>query len=277
YLGQQEKPYGEFEIKADLTVGCSHFVLASERNRLARGSLRQGVIQNGVDTEAFRPAWIQETSALDLRRGYGLEEKKVVLYTGKIRESKGVGLLWAAMKEVFRRDVRAVLVLAGGTGFGYKRVNKKTIFLNHLQREMQDYRDRVLFLGFIPPQEIPKIYLLGDVFVAPSQLEEGLGMVFLEASASGLPVIGTRQGGIPEAVIDQKTGLLLREKDNVTELSEKIINLLEHPEYGKELGHNGRQFMVDHFAWPKVAEATEALYDSLFSERPAYGTFGQGK
>jgi spore coat protein SA len=112
---------------------------------------------------------------------------------------------------------------------------------------------------------MPDIYLLGDVFVAPSQLEEGLGLVFLEASAGGLPIISTRQGGIPEVVIHEKTGLLLDRKDDVSELTEKILGLLREPEYRRQLGERGRQTMADHFSWPRIAETTETLYDSLLN------------
>ena len=111
---------------------------------------------------------------------------------------------------------------------------------------------------------MPRIYLLGDVFTAPSQLEEGLGMVFLEASACGLPILSTQQGGIPEVVIHEKTGLLLAQKDDATELAEKILYLLEHPEYGRELGEKGRQRVVENFSWTKIAESTEGLYNSFF-------------
>ena len=128
---------------------------------------------------------------------------------------------------------------------------------------MAPWQDRVRFLGFIRPQEMPAIYLLGDVFVAPSQLEEGLGLVFLEASACGLPIISTRQGGIPEVVVHEKTGLLLAKKDDVSELSEKILGLLREPEVRRQLGEEGRQYMEDHFSWTRIAEATERLYDSL--------------
>lgn len=263
YLGEREKPHGEFEIKADLTVACSHFIMESEKNRLVRGSRRQAVVYNGVDTEVFLPPWMMEIETQRVRQHYGVTNKKVVLYTGKIRESKGVGLLVTAMKEVFRQEPEAMLVLTGGTGFGYKRANKKTAFTEYLQKEIEPYRDRILILGFIPPQEMPRVYLLGDIFAAPSQLEEGMPLVFLEAASSGLPVIGTRLGGTPESLIDGKTGILLQEKDNVAELSDKILYLLRHPEYGRELGKNGRAFMESHFSWMHVAETIERLYDAL--------------
>ncbi|MBA4395263.1 MAG: hypothetical protein C0407_17065, partial [Desulfobacca sp.] len=190
YLGRFEKPHGDFEVKADLTLACSRFLLEKEKDRMGRGSGQQAVVYNGVDTEVFLPRWQKEKEAADMRRSYGLEGKKVVLYTGKIRESKGVMVLFSAMKQVFSQDPKIHLVLAGGTGFGYKRADKRTDFYDRLQREIEPFGDRVLLLGFTPPQNMPRIYLLGDIFVAPSQLEEALGMVFLEASSCGLPLIG---------------------------------------------------------------------------------------
>lgn len=262
YLGRREKPHGEFEIPSDLFVGCSRFVVQGERERLARGSGGQAVIYNGVDTERFRPRWMHPAETEEARRRLGLVEKSVVLYAGKIRESKGVGVLWRAMKEVFRQDPSAVLLLAGGTGFGM-RAERKTEFSRELGREMESFGKRVLRLGFVPPREMPGVYLLGDVFTAPSQLEEGLGMVFLEASSTGLPIVSTRQGGIPEVVLDGQTGLLLAEKDNAAELAEKILLLLRNPARRMELGREGRERVVQHFSWPKIGRATEEIYSRL--------------
>jgi spore coat protein SA len=263
YLGRLERPSRPFFNEADLFLGCSRFVVESEKNRLAVGTPRREVLYNGVAIDDFRPPWTDREETREVRGRHGLLGKKVVLYSGKLRESKGVGVLARAMGEVFRREPEAVWVLAGGTGFGYRRENKKTDFSEGLRKELAPWLDRVRFLGFIRPPEMPPVYLLGDVFVAPSQLEEGLGLVFLEASACGLPIISTRQGGIPEVVVHEKTGLLLTTKDDVSELAEKILDLLREPEVGRQLGERGRQFMEDHFSWTRIAEATERLYDSL--------------
>ena len=257
YLGRLERPSGPFINEADLFLGCSRFVVEAEKNRLAVGTPGQAVLYNGVDTQAFRPLWLDPEETRKARERQGLVGKKVVLYAGKIREAKGVGVLARAMGEVFQRDPEAVWVLAGGTGFGYQRENKKTDFSERLRMELAPWRDRVRFLDFIRPQEMPAVYLLGDVFVAPSQLQEGLGLVFLEASAVGLPIISTRQGGIPEVVVHEKTGLLLTRKEDVSELTEKILALLREPEYRRQLGERGRQSMEDHFSWTRIAEATE--------------------
>jgi spore coat protein SA len=263
YLGRFEKPHGVFEVPADLTLACSRFLLEAEKNRMVCGSKQQAVVYNGVDTEAFQPAWMIKKEATNLRGQYGLEGKKIVLYTGKIRESKGVKILFEAMKQVFPREPRSHLVLAGGTGFGYQRTDKKTDFSVRLQQEIKHWSGRVTMIPFTPPQDMPRIYLLGDVFAAPSQLEEALGMVFLEASACGLPLIGTAQGGIPEILKDGETGYLLREKDNTAELTARILDLLQNPGKALELGGKGRQFMEDHFSWPRIAATLEGLYDTL--------------
>jgi spore coat protein SA len=265
YLGRFEKPHGIFEVPADLTLACSRFLLDEEKNRMVCGSKQQAVVYNGVDTEAFQPAWTRKKETADLRGHYGLEGKKVVLYTGKIRESKGVMILFAAMKQVFSQEPRAHLVLAGGTGFGYKRTDKRTDFYNRLQQEIAPFRNRVTMIPFTPPQDMPRIYLLGDVFAAPSQLAEALGMVFLEASACGLPIIGTAQGGIPEIVKDGETGHLLREKDNIEELRSNILELLQDPERARAMGEKGRQVMEDFFSWSRIAATLEDRYDALAS------------
>ena len=107
-----------------------------------------------------------------------------------------MGLLVAAMARVWEQVPRAALVLAGGTEFGRGRTDRETPFLKELRRRLAGTRGRVILTGFIPPAQISRAYLLGDIFVGPSQNEEGMGMVFLEASASGLPIVATRQGGI---------------------------------------------------------------------------------
>ena len=99
---------------------------------------------------------------------------------------------------------------------------RETPFMGQLRRDLAQAPGRVVLTGFIPPTDMPRAYLLGDVFVGPSQIEEGLGLVFLEAAAAGLPIIATRKGGIPEVVRDDFNGLLLRQPDDAAELAEKI-------------------------------------------------------
>ena len=131
------------------------------------------------------------------------------------------------MTRVWKTAPRAVLVLVGGTEYGRNRTMRETPFLAKLRRDLARAPGRVVLTGFMPPAEMPRAYLLGDVFVGPSQIEEGLGLVFLEAAAAaGCPSSPPARGGIPEVVRDGFNGLLLRQPDDAAELAEKITGLL---------------------------------------------------
>jgi glycosyltransferase involved in cell wall biosynthesis len=190
----------------------------------------------------------------------------VVLFAGKLRPAKGVQVLMDAMARVWRAAPQTVLVLVGGTEFGRGRTMRPTAFLAELRRQIETAPGRVILTGFIPPAGMPEIYLVGDVFAGPSQIEEGLGLVFLEAAACGLPVVATRRGGIPEVVRDGETGLLLTRPDDPSELAEKIISLLDSPELRERLGAAGREWITANFSWEKIAHDLEAAYDEVQAE-----------
>jgi glycosyltransferase involved in cell wall biosynthesis len=135
-----------------------------------------------------------------------------------------------------------------------------------LRRRVETARGRVVLTGFIPPARIPEAYLLGDIFAGPSQIEEGLGMVFLEAAAAGLPIIATRRGGIPEIVREDLNGLLLQKHDDPQELAAQIIHLLEDRDLRLRLGQQGRAWVREHFSWEKIAQRQEEVYDEIVNQ-----------
>jgi glycosyltransferase involved in cell wall biosynthesis len=202
-----------------------------------------------------------------VRRQYGLTDEPTVLFAGKLRESKGVHILVRAMARVWEALPRAVLVLVGGTEYGRGRTMRETPFMSRLRRDLDQAPGKVVLTGFIPPDNMPQAYLLGDVFAGPSQIEEGLGLVFLEAAAAGLPVIATRQGGIPEVVRDGFNGLLLRQKDDDAELGEKLIGLLNDAAWRQRLGQQGREWVAENFSWERIAGTLEPFYDEVMEKR----------
>jgi spore coat protein SA len=145
---------------------------------------------------------------------------------------------------------------------------RETPFMGQLRRGLAQAPGRVILTGFIPPPDMPRAYLLGDVFVGPSQIEEGLGLIFLEAAAAGLPIIATRKGGIPEVVRDDFNGLLLRQPDDATELAEKITGLLNDAPLRQRLGQQGRHRVRAEFSWEKIARDLEKFYDEVMEQRP---------
>jgi len=183
--------------------------------------------------EAFRPKRERGEEAYGVRGHYGLEDEPVVLYAGTIRESKGVGVLLDSMDRVRDRHPRAVLVLVGGTEFGRGRLHRETPFFKQFREQAARATGRIIFTGFVPHENMALTYLLGDIFVAPSQKEEGMPMVLLEASACGLPLVATRLGGIPEVV----------------------------------QGSQARETAQEQFSWSHIAQKQETVYDEVLQEK----------
>ena len=266
-LGKRERPPLGSPIPVAGFAACSQFVLDRERSRLGLGAACHRVIYNGVSTGAFASMWDHDPQRQQIREQYGLEDEPTVLFAGKLRESKGVHILVRAMARVWEIAPRAVLVLVGGTEYGRGRTMRETPFMGRLRRDLAGAKGRVVLTGFIPPADMPRAYLLGDVFVGPSQIEEGLGLVFLEAAAAGLPLIATRRGGIPEVVQDGINGLLLRQPDDDAELAERIIGLLNDAPLRQRLGRQGRDWVAENFSWERIAGTLEEFYDEVMEQR----------
>ena len=262
-LGKRERLSAGQPPAWEAFIACSRFVLEQEKDHLGRGAREHVVLYNGVDPALFPSVWEHPQEVRRQRQKWGLKDEPTVLFVGKIRASKGVGLLLQAMNLVWRRIPPAVLILVGGTEFGRGRTGRVTPFLKDLQAQIAHAPGRVILTGFIPPAHIPPMYLLGDLFVGPSQNNEGLGIVFLEASASGLPVIATSMGGIPEVVINDVNGVLLAQKDDPQELADNILFLLLNEPRRRQLGQQGRKLVLDNFTWDNIARLQEELYDNI--------------
>lgn len=262
-LGKRERPIAGTLIPVAGFAACSRFVLEREQTRLGLGANLYRVIYNGVETGAYTSRWDPAAGIQKVRRHYGIGDEPTVLFAGKLREAKGVHILLRAMTRVWEAAPRTVLALVGGTEYGRNRTMRETPFLKQLRRDLDQAPGKVVLTGFIPPDQMPRAYLLGDIFVGPSQIEEGLGLVFLEAAAAGLPVIATNMGGIPEAVRDKETGLLLNQKDNADELAAKIIRLLDDAPLRQRLGQQGQERVAANFSWEKIAATLEEFYQAV--------------
>lgn len=179
------------------------------------------VIPMGCDTALFGP-----TNRIENYFGQG--DKKVVLFVGRLAEVKGVTYLIEAMRNVGN----AMLVIVGD---GPLRTE--------LERQALPLRDKVRFWGGKTHDELVTIYASADLFAAPSVQArdggvEGFGLVFLEAMASGLPVVASRSGGIPDVVRDGENGLLA-EPGNPADLAEKMNRVLRSDALAQTLRTGG--------------------------------------
>ena len=198
-------------------------------------------IAPGIDVEHFFP----QSSAGTLRAELGLANKKVIVCLGRLVHRKGQDILIKALPEI-RKSVPDAHILFIGEG-PYR---KNLVKLAHDLEVSQ----AITFIGRIQYQDLPRYLSVGDIFAMPSRsrffgLEvEGLGIVYLEASACGLAVIAGASGGAPDAVLQGKTGIVV-DGTNVGEVSTSVIDLLSNPTLAKEMGKNGNEWVSQQWRW----------------------------
>ncbi|OGC90381.1 MAG: hypothetical protein A2W25_02180 [candidate division Zixibacteria bacterium RBG_16_53_22] len=124
--------------------------------------------------------------------------------------------------------------------------------------------NKVKFMGALPHEKVAQFLATLDIFAMPSICEEAFGVAALEASATGLPVVATRVGGIPEVVVDCETGLLVERKD-VSQLAQAILKLVNEPELRRKMGRAGRKFVEEKYRWEDNLRAMRDLYYRMMS------------
>ena len=207
-------------------------------------------IAPGIDVDHFIP-----TDSSNLRAELGLTDKSVIISVGRLVHRKGQDKLISALPEI-KTSVPNVHLVLVGVGPHQDYLEKLALKLN--------VSDCVTFIGRINYAELPKYICLGDIFAMPSRsrffgLEvEGLGIVYLEASACGLPVVGGKSGGAPDAVLVGETGVVV-DGTNSSEIADACIELLNNPELCALMGANGRAWIIENWRWEIWATRYAAL------------------
>ncbi len=205
----------------------------------------------GVDVDAFHPG----TDASAVRARYGLGDRPVVVCVSRLVPRKGQDMLIRALPEIRRRVPGAALLLGGGGPYRAK--------LEKLARDHGVAADVVL-TGSVPWEELPGLYAAGDVYAMPCRTRaagldvEGLGIVYLEASATGLPVVAGDSGGAPDAVLEGETGHVVGGRD-VAAIADRVAGLLADPERARAMGAAGRAWVEREWRWERQAERLAKL------------------
>jgi phosphatidyl-myo-inositol dimannoside synthase len=200
----------------------------------------------GVDTDRFRP---DPAARAELRDRYRLGERPTVVCLSRLVPRKGQDMLIKALPSIRRRVEGADLVIVGGGPY-----------LDTLRKLARDcgVAEHVTFTGGVPAAELPAHHALADVFAMPCRTRgygmdvEGLGIVFLEASASGVPVIAGQSGGAPEAVQHNKTGLVIDGR-SVTNVADAVTELLSDRDRTAAMGAAGREWVTSQWRWDTLA------------------------
>jgi phosphatidylinositol alpha-1,6-mannosyltransferase len=237
----------------------------AERLRSAVGDGRPGAPQvarltPGVDAQRFVPAEeggrAHDGGAARLRQRYGIApDAPVLLCVSRLVPRKGQDTLIRALPAVLAESPEARLVLVGK---GRDEARLRRLAARH------GVEGRVVLAGPAPDDELAGYYAMATAFAMPCRTRragmdvEGLGIVFLEASAAGLPVIVGDSGGAPDAVRDGETGVLVDGRD-VAAVARAAVDLLADPRRAGELGANGRDWVQREWSWERSAERLQAL------------------
>lgn len=206
----------------------------------------------GVDTDRFAP---DEVARAELRARYRLGDRPVVVCVSRLVPRKGQDMLIRALPGIRQRVPGAALVVVGGGPYR-----------DSLRRLAHSFgvAAHVVFTGGVPGDELPAHHAMADVFAMPCRTRgagldvEGLGIVCLEASASGVPVVVGRSGGAPETVRDGETGVVVDGWD-VGAIAASVGDLLADPVSAARMGAAGRGWVVDNWQWHTQAERLSEL------------------
>ncbi len=225
------------------------FVSRYTRSRFASAFGRAASLEYlppGVDTDRFRP---DPAARAELRDRYALGERPTVVCLSRLVPRKGQDVLIKALPSIRRGVEDAALVIVGGGPY-----------LDTLRGLADDcgVAEHVTFTGAVPGDELPAHHALADVFAMPCRTRgggmdvEGLGIVFLEASATGVPVVAGDSGGAPEAVRHNETGLVI-DGGSVDEVAEAVTELLTDRDRAAAMGAAGRQWVTSQWRWDTLA------------------------
>ncbi len=213
----------------------------------------------GVDEQLFHPRNREPGDAL--RREYGLSDRRVIVCVSRLTHRKGQDVLIRSLPAIRERVPDAALLIVGGGPYRKK--------LEELVRQERLSR-HVVITGSVPWADLPAHYGAGDVFAMPCRSRlagidvEGLGIVYLEASATGLPVVAGDSGGAPDAVVEGVTGHVVNGRSQ-EQIVNRLVGLLSDEGAARGMGARGRAWIEREWTWPTIADKFQNI---LYGREP---------
>ena len=211
----------------------------------------------GVNTELFSPN--RQPNGQAIRRSIGYSHRAVIVCVARLMPRKGQDRLIESLRLIQRRVPHAALLIVGSGPYEAK-LKKLALSCG--------VEDDVYFTGKVPQEHLPLWYAAGDVFAMPCRTRnggwdvEGLGIVFLEASATGLAVVAGNSGGAPGAVLDGKSGLIV-DGNSIDDISHALVELLTDPEKASAMGKAGREWVEQAWTWDHSYKRLNAMLSGL--------------
>jgi glycogen synthase len=234
-------------------IVCSEFMKREVNTALYTPLDKMDIIYNGVVKRKFQFAFSGEEAAA-FRAKYALPNEKIVMFVGRGVREKGCQVLIEAFPHLRQRYYDSKLVIAGG---GDRR---------HLidQAARLGVADQTLFTGFIPDDDLLRLYKVADAACFPS-LYEPFGIVALEAMAASVPVVVSDAGGLPEVVEAGVTGTVTHADDPIS-LADGIEAVFKNPAKAQEMAEEASKRVDTIFNWDHLAEQTASVYNRVWQE-----------
>ncbi|MBI5329656.1 MAG: glycosyltransferase [Betaproteobacteria bacterium] len=242
--------------QADL-IAVSEYLAGWYRERLPAARIR--VVTNGVDLEQFSHAPLRHEARLRLLPGLAASQRRVVLFAGRVSPEKGALPLVRALARVMAARDDVAFVLAGEFSQGGAQ-NRRVRYGEEVRAALAALpAGRALCLGSVSPDRIHEVYACADLVVMPSEFNEPLGMVALEAMAAGAPLLAARRGGLREIVQENRTGFFIPEGGDDA-LASRILSLLDPCPEREAVVAAARAYVAERHGWQTVAVQLEQLY-----------------
>jgi len=243
--------YRQIYICANHIQAISHWLAKRARSYGYKKEI--SIIPNGVDLVKMQNS-INREQGIKLKNKLQIPKNNKIIFTSSrlVKKNDLATLIKSINLLVTDYELLVTLVIAGSGKLEQK--------LKQLTKDLK-LENHVIFLGQIDYDEISKYYASADIFVRPS-LSEGQGIAFIEAMAAGLPIIATPVGGIPDFLLDKKTGLFCQ-VNNPGDLAEKIKLLLADKELYVEIQKNGLELVKQKYDWNLVAAKMKEIFNNL--------------
>lgn len=234
-------------------IVCSHFMRDEVHRVLSVPHDKIDVIPNGIRAEKFAFEF-PESERAAFRARFAEPDQPIIFFVGRMVREKGVHVLLQAFPQVKAYVPRAKLVIAGGGIRAHLEA-----FVRFLRME-----ESVCFTGFIPDEDLLRLYRVADVAVYPS-LYEPFGIVALEAMAAGVPVVVSDAGGLKEVVHHEWTGIVTW-AGNAESLAWGILRVLQDARGAKQRALRAKRLVQREFNWARIARQTREVYRLVWNQ-----------
>jgi glycosyltransferase involved in cell wall biosynthesis len=243
-MKQQAKQEKTIAQNADVIVTISKYSQAKILGHYGVAEEKIRIVPNGVDIEKFQPS-----DMVAAKKQFNLGQDPTILFVGSLTARKGLPYLVEAAKTVVKQQANVKFLLIGS---------------GPLRKQIEDavasagLSGNFVFYGNIQHNQLASVYNVAHVFVLPS-LQEGQGIVLLEAQACGKPVVAFGVGGTKEAVKGGESGFLL-ELGDTEGLADRLLKLLGDDALRLKMGAAGRRFVTENYTWDLCAERMHKIY-----------------